>query len=56
MNVFFFFYPEVLKIRMVEPLFLVYFINDNMIFKKLSTITKPKSAIYICFRNVYAMI
>ena len=31
-------------------------INDNMIFKKLSTITKPKSAIYICFRNVYAMI
>lgn len=56
MNVFFFFYTEVLKILMVEPLFLVYFINDNMIFKKLSTITKPKSAIYICFRNVYAMI
>lgn len=57
MNVFFFFFCfGVLKIRMVKPFFLKGFSKNILIFKKLSTITKPKSASYIYLRNIYVML
>lgn len=56
MNVFFFFCFGVLKIRMVKPFFLKGFSKNILIFKKLSTITKPKSASYIYLRNIYVML